>query len=327
MLELEQAWHWREERGILAQGQAVRVFHGPGENGGTALRDLAIDRFGDHYWITTWKAGLDLSRVIIFLKSKNAHSAVLMHRPERGLSEESKALFGNPPLNGFEIKENSAKFMIRLLGGRHPGLFLDHEPLRRWLSQSSQGWRVLNTFAFTGSLSVAAALGGAEHVTTLDLSKSALTWAKENWALNHLPEEKSRFIAGDFFEWLPRFKKEGARFDCLILDPPSFSRGKHGEFSTAQDLQRLHELAFGVLKNGGILATSINSANISRAKFEFEIQAAAKATARRLRLLWGMDLPETFPTQLNCPQDRYLKGFVLRVESASDPRVRGPRNS
>ena len=63
------------------------------------------------------------------------------------------------------------------------GLFLDHRPLRAWLEKNARGWRVLNTFAYTGSLSVAAGLGGASHATTLDLSGATLRWARENQAL------------------------------------------------------------------------------------------------------------------------------------------------
>jgi 23S rRNA (cytosine1962-C5)-methyltransferase len=173
---------------------------------------------------------------------------------------------------------------------------------------------VLNTFAYTGSLSVAAGAGKAAHVTTLDLSKPTIRWAEENWAANGLEAERARFVAGDVFEWLPRLKREGRRYDCLILDPPSFSRGAKGSFSTAKDLRRLHELALELLAPGGVMATSINSANVTRARFEAELVAAAAAKGRSLEILEEISQPDTFPSRLGDPQGRYLKGWVLRAE-------------
>src|SRR5690606_24981460 len=152
-------------------------------------------------------------------------------------------LFGEVPAGHFSVSEGGRSFLVQLQGVRHPGLFLDLAPLRDWLQARSQGWRVLNAFAYTGSLSVAAGRGGASHVTTIDLSRPTIRWAEENWRENVLPESSARFIAGDVFEWLPRLRREKAEYDCLILDPPSFSRGKKGSFSTAKDLRRLHELA------------------------------------------------------------------------------------
>jgi 23S rRNA (cytosine1962-C5)-methyltransferase len=170
---------------------------------------------------------------------------------------------------------------------------------------------VLNTFAYTGSLSVAAGLGGADHVTTLDLSRPSTKWAEENWRLNELSEARARFIAGDVFEWLPRLKKSGERFDCVILDPPSFARGSKGSFSTAKDLPRLHEAAIDVLSQGGLLVTSINSADISWSRLEADIERACTARRASFSILRRVDLPESFPTPVGEPEKRYLKGYIL----------------
>lgn len=314
MFELERAWQWREERGVFsAENRAVRVFYGPGEGSGP-WKNLAIDFFAEHAWVTHWQSGkkqdLRTEDLKSFLESKGARSAVILFRPEKGTPEEPKVLFGTPPKGPFEVRERRARYWIQLLRTRHPGLFLDHEPLREWLSLRSRGLRVLNTFAYTGSLSVAAGMGGAAHVTTLDMSKPTIRWAQENWSLNGLAADRARFISGDVFEWLPRFKKE--KFDIVILDPPSFSHGTKGRFSTAKDLVKLHVLAMQALAEGGILVSSINSANVSWAKFESDILAASKESQRKFKILWKIDLPETFPTPLGIADERYLKGFVLQ---------------
>lgn len=318
MRDLERAWDWREKRSVLDRLEAVRVFHGPGEGTG-ALSKIAVDRFGPHYWITQWgkesAAKATLNRIAEFLASKEARSVVTLVRPERELPEEAQALFGEVPEEQFLVTEEGMRAWIRFKGVRHPGLFLDHLPLRRWLRERARGWRVLNTFAYTGSLSVAAGLGGASHVTTLDLSKATVAWAEENWKLNGLEADRARFIGGDVFEWLPRLKREGVRMDCVILDPPSYSRGKKGDFSTARDLKKLHAMAFDLLEDDGVLATSINSANVSWSKFEAEVLAAAREKGRKLEILGRVDLPDTFPTRLGEDEERYLKGWVLRVRS------------
>lgn len=311
MSELQAAWKKREQWGAFQQSEAVRVFHGPGEGEGD-FRKIAIDRFGEHYWITEWSPSSHLDEVKDFLLAKAAKSAVHLVRPEKGIPGDPEVLFGTPPEERFAIAEGKLKFWIQLTGVKHPGLFLDHSPLRDWLVSSSRGKRVLNTFAYTGSLSVAAGKGGASEVTTLDLSKPTLEWAKSNWELNALPAKAGDFIFGDYFEWLPKLAKKSRKFDLVVLDPPSFSRGKKGSFSTAKDLERLHELALDVLEKGGILATSINSESVSQKKFYFEIHSAAKTKGRRLEVIRELAPPRTFPIRPSAGAGPDLKGWILR---------------
>lgn len=320
--ELTSAWQRREQKQLFADTQALRVFHGPGEGTGI-LRSFAIDRFGDHYWVTRWDEGAEgqalaqdlaqaLSMVAEFLGNLGAASVVWLGRPEKGVPALPKVLLGKAPEVRFEVIEQGARFWIRLLETRHPGLFLDHAPLRLWLKEHARGWRVLNTFAYTGSLSVACGLGAAAQVTTLDLSRPTIQWAQDNWQLNGLGPS-ARFIAGDVFEWLPRLRREGQVFDCVILDPPSFSRGKKATFSTAKDLKRLHELALDLLPESGWLVTSINSANVSWSKYESDVMAAAREKRIELRVARKIEQPESFPAKPGSPETSYLKGWVFKA--------------
>jgi 23S rRNA (cytosine1962-C5)-methyltransferase len=313
---LDAAWKWREKLCVSQQSEAYRVFYGPGEGAGDS-RFFAIDRFADHYWITEWEGGggtrEEFKRHLIrFLKSQGAQSIVGLNRPEKGVAPESIAWEGVPPVGKIKIMEFGIPFWIQLTQTRHPGLFLDHAPLRAWLKAQMKGLRVLNTFSYTGSLSIAAGIGGASHVTTLDLSKTAIDWAKENWTLNQLAEDSGRFITGDVFDWLVRMKRQNETFDCIVLDPPSFSHGKKGNFSTLKDLEKLHGLAMDLLSSDGFLITSINSANIARKKYESDVFTAAKKRGMKFQIVRQIDLPETFPTELGEESDRYLKGWILR---------------
>lgn len=322
--ELEAAWKWRMERGFFSEAETLRVFHGPGEGSGL-LRGFSIDRFGKHFWLTRREnQDSDLSREVYleitdFLLRKGADSVVTGIRRKGGGEPlkpplQAKILAGQPPREKFQVSEGKAKYWIQFHEVSHPGLFLDHFPLRKWLQSRAGSWAVLNAFAYTGSLSVASALGGARHVTAIDLSRSTLRWAEENWRLNGLRPDSARWITGDVFEWFPRLKRGAELFDCVILDPPSFSRGKKGDFSTSKDLSRLHELTLDLMKPDGILITSINSSGTSTAKFAAEVRAAARSKRVRLRILGQIDLPETFPTPFESLRgdDRYLKGWILQ---------------
>jgi 23S rRNA (cytosine1962-C5)-methyltransferase len=323
--QLEQAWAWRAARGLFDESQVLRVFHGPGEGAGE-LAAVAIDRFGERAWVTAWRPIGAATRAALaeFLRARGLRAASILLRPERGPSELPEPLLGEPSDERFETEERGARFWIQLLGARHPGLFLDHAPLREWLRRRARGLRVLNTFSYTGSLSVAAGLGGAAHVTTLDLAKPVVRWAEENWRLNGLETEAARFIAADYFEQMPRFRRQGERFDLILLDPPSFARGSSGTFSTAKDLVKLHEQAMAVLASGGWLVTSINSANIPAERFETEVARAARAQGRAFQVHHRIDLPESFPTRPGDAEGRYLKGLILHdVGRAADPVTAG----
>jgi 23S rRNA (cytosine1962-C5)-methyltransferase len=325
----------REQSGQLQHTDALRMFHGPGEAQvkdsalQAVLKNLSVDRFGQHAWVTLWEDGLreeQASSTILqmfeqqlcaplceFLQQHFA-SAVLLYRPLKGVPENPSVLFGAPPAERFTVHEGKAQYLIQLLDAKHPGLFLDHAPLREWLMRNSQGLRVLNTFAYTGSLSVAAGIGGAAHVTTLDLSKATMRWAEANGQLNGLHGERARWIAGDVFEWLPRLKKH-ALYDMVIMDPPSFSRSDKGTFSTAKDLPQLHALALDLLAPDGLLVTSINSAKVSWEQFEKDILQAAKKCGCKLQVLQRLEQPETFPNWLHeQASERYLKGYIFRVQ-------------
>ena len=176
-----------------------------------------------------------------------------------------------------------------------------------------KGQRVLNTFSYTGSLSVASGLAGAEMVTSLDLSRPSLDWAKKNWSLNSLPEGQAEWIVGDYFDRLPLLIKKQRLFNCVILDPPSFSRSKKGTFSTQNDLVQLHELALRLIAPKGLLITSINSAQVTDEQYKKQINEALSHTGRKAEFVSPIQQPETFPVRQGHSEDRYLKGWVLSI--------------
>jgi 23S rRNA (guanine2445-N2)-methyltransferase / 23S rRNA (guanine2069-N7)-methyltransferase len=133
------------------------------------------------------------------------------------------------------VSEYGAKFLVNLRDYLDTGLFLDHRVTRRSIQQQAKAKAVLNLFAYTGSASVHAALGGARSVTTVDMSNTYLDWAKRNFAINDLAGKQYQFVQANVLEWLADCKNQ---FELIFVDPPTFSNSKRME--DTWDVQRDH---------------------------------------------------------------------------------------
>lgn len=125
---------------------------------------------------------------------------------------------------GFWIREYDMQFWVDPGLYHDIGLFADQRKARRLIRSLSQGKRVLNLFCYTGGFSIAAALGGAKLVKSVDLSETYLTWAQKNWVANLPSRSQSVWLKRDVLEWLRSIPSD--RFDLIIADPPTFSTSK-----------------------------------------------------------------------------------------------------
>jgi len=166
------------------------------------------------------------------------------------------------------VKERNALFYINLYDYLDTGLFLDHRPLRKIINKSSKDKKVLNLFSYTGSISVAAALGGG-HVTTVDMSNTYINWSKDNFRLNHLMFSNHIFATKNTFDFL---REDQSTYDIIILDPPSFSNSKKmdGTFDVQRDHAILVHLCMNRLSKNGVLYFSNN---FRKFKLDDEISA------------------------------------------------------
>jgi 23S rRNA (cytosine1962-C5)-methyltransferase len=181
-------------------------------------------------------------------------------------------LCGPPVEEPFLIRENGICFEISFHSGYSQGIFLDQRDNRARIREMMRpGMRLLNTFAYTGAFSVAAAMGGAE-TTTLDLSQPYLDWAKRNFSHNRMDPADHHFCKGETFHWLRRFAKQGRTFDAIVLDPPTFSRDENGKvFRVERDFGELAALAAAILSPGGFLLCCTNFHRISPRDFERQL--------------------------------------------------------
>ncbi len=159
----------------------------------------------------------------------------------------------------FSVAEQGLQFLVNLTDYLDTGLFLDHRITRQMVRNECKEKRVLNLFAYTGSFSVYAAAGEAASVTTVDLSKTYLTWAEQNLELNNLKNEsKHFFIHADVKQYLKTLQPNS--FDLIIIDPPTFSNSKR--MKDFLDIQRDHvELLNDVIAattTGGTIYFSTN---------------------------------------------------------------------
>ena len=132
----------------------------------------------------------------------------------------------------YENRGHRLGFYVKTMGFKHTGLFPEQAVNWNYIIEKIKGAErtvsVLNLFAYTGGATIAAAYAGAE-VCHVDSSKGMVNWAKENHTLNGLLDRKVRFIVDDVVKFVKREIRRGKRYDCIIMDPPSYGRGPEGE--------------------------------------------------------------------------------------------------
>ncbi|MBA6355769.1 bifunctional 23S rRNA (guanine(2069)-N(7))-methyltransferase RlmK/23S rRNA (guanine(2445)-N(2))-methyltransferase RlmL, partial [Colwellia sp. BRX8-3] len=168
------------------------------------------------------------------------------------------------------INEHGAKLKINLWDYLDTGLFLDHRKTRQIVAQKAKNKSLLNLFAYTGSVSLQAALHGATSITTVDMSNTYLNWAQENFALNKLSGHKYQFVQADCLTWL---KEHRGTYDVVFVDPPTFSNSKRMEdsFDVQSDHVALITDAMKCVAENGELIFTNNKRNF---KMDFDAVAA-----------------------------------------------------
>jgi len=159
--------------------------------------------------------------------------------------------------NCFTVMEGQAELKINLWDYLDTGLFLDHRPLRLRIADMARGKRFLNLFCYTATATVQAAMGGAKETVSVDMSKTYIKWAEDNFKLNNMDLSRHRLEQADCFKWLSECR-EG--FDVIMLDPPSFSNSKRmeGVLDVQRDHVQMIKRCMELLTPGGTLLFSNN---------------------------------------------------------------------
>ncbi len=202
-------------------------------------------------WLTT---SLEIIQKVFGVEKENVF--LKLRERQKGEQQYSKLKQEKKELI---VDENGLSFIVNLSDYLDTGLFLDHRLTRKMVKEMSDGKRVLNLFAYTGSFSVYAASGNAQKVTTVDLSKTYINWAKRNLTYNKLYDDtKHEFIQEDVLQYLKTIPL--ASYDLIILDPPTFSNSKKMEdiFDIQRDHVSIINQCLNILDENGILIFSTN---------------------------------------------------------------------
>jgi len=266
---------------------AFRLFNGFTEG----LRDLVIDVYGStvvfHNYADDAACGVSLvedARPIITDHLPWLRAGIIKTRNGRTQDEKRGTLvFGNAPDR--KIREHGVWYAVDLMMNRDASFYLDTRNLRQWLIANTNAKNVLNTFAYTGSLGVAAQAGGASRVLQVDLNRQFLNVAKDSYALNGFPIEKKDFIAQDFFPAIARFKTEGTMFDCVIIDPPFFSTTPRGKVDQVNESARLINKVRPLIGDGGSLVAINNALFVSGQEYMQTLESLCKDGYLKIREL------------------------------------------
>ncbi len=220
-------------------------------------------------------------------------------------------LKGAHPPDTVTIFENGARFNVNIAKGQKTGFFLDQRDNRFYVRSFSRDKTVLNLFSYTGGFSISAGLGGAKHVTSVDLSAEAIASASEGFADNDLDSTRHSGIAADVFEFLVNEKE---KWDHVIVDPPSMSHSEDRKEVAVKKYTELFRQCVLRVKREGQISFSSCSSHISFEDFH-SITTEALSLARRkgqvLRIS-GQGADHPFPHA--CPELRYLKFFHLSLD-------------
>jgi len=303
---------------------SFRLVHGASDG----WPDWYVDRLGDFLLSQSETPLGNGQRARLATFGGTAYHKVLSRHVRNSTRGETspQLVLGPVAPERFVVRENGVQFELSFNAGYSVGLFLDQRDNRRQLltGHVAAGFplltsdirnlksEILNCFAYTCGFSVCAALAGA-RTTSLDLSKKYLEWGRRNFALNGLDPAAHDFIYGDAFDWLRRLAKQGRAFDCVLLDPPTFSQSKaSGVFRAEKDFGKLVGAALPVIKANGVLFASSNAAGWSADDFLTAVGKAVQKAGRKIARQHYVPQPPDFP--ISRAEPAYLKTMWLRIE-------------
>ncbi len=209
-----------------------------------------------------------------------------------------------------EICENGIYYAVDFENGQKTGFFLDQKYNRFAVARLAKGRRVLDCFTHTGSFALNAARGGAEHVTAVDVSESAVEMARENARRNGL-EDRMDFVAADVFDLLPEVKK--GEYDFIILDPPAFTKSRKTVGRAEKGYKEINLRALKALPRGGYFATASCSHFMPSELFVKMLRSAAQDANVELRQIEARQQAPDHPILWNVPETDYLKFYIFQV--------------
>ena len=281
------------------------------------LPGVVVDRYGDCLVVQTLTLAMDQRKELLTaaLVAVLAPKAIIERndapvRRAEGMETSSGVLYGEPP-GTLEIETDGLRFAIDPLRGQKTGFYLDQVDNYRQVAAYAKGRRVLDCFTNQGAFAMACARAGAASVLAVEIGADAVASARRNAERNDLPAIEWR--EANVFDFLPVEEKRGARYDLIILDPPSFTKSK-GQLSDAmRGYKEIHLRALKLLSDDGLLATFCCSHHVNPAEFREMMIDAAVDARRSVRQLARYTQAADHPVVPTLPETEYLQGYLYEA--------------
>lgn len=293
-----------------AETTAYRLCNGEGDR----APGMVVDRYGEVAVLRldtdAWTPHLAaVARALVEpLAERGVRSIALRIAGDGGRKIE--VLAGPAPPDRVVVRERGMAMEVDLSFGQKTGAFLDQRENRARVRALARGKRVLNLFSYAGGFSIAAALGGARHVTSVDVAAAAHATAQRTFRANDVDPAAHAFVSADVFAFLDQARARGQRFDLVISDPPSFAPSERARSRALTAYRKLHGAAAAVLDVGGVLCAASCSSHVNAEDFVSTLDDAALGRDD-LRLCDIFGQPEDHPSLPAWPEGRYLKLAVL----------------
>ena len=298
------------ERTMPANTDAIRLLHGEGDR----LGGVVCDRYGDVGVLRLdGECALPWKDTLVKALVQEARLEGLMIKTGRRGDVRVEVAHGDVPDEPIEVLEHGMRMLVDVHRGQKTGLFLDHRESRRAVRRVSEGMRVLNLYGYTGGFSIAAGLGGARRVETVDVAKGALDFATRGWRMNGLAPGLHETHAEDVPRFLERAREERQTWDLIVSDPPSFAPNKASRGAALKAYRRLHRECLKRLSDGGLFVAASCSSQVDRATFEQTIYEAASKARVVLQILGRWGAAPDHPRILGFPEGDYLKVVLARA--------------
>jgi 23S rRNA (cytosine1962-C5)-methyltransferase len=314
--KIDQAKSLREKILNVYTTNAYRIINSESDG----LPGLIIDRYGEYIVCQFLSSGVEFFKEVItdilndMFKPKGIYERSNVDvREKEGLKSAIGSLRGTEPEDLVEILENGFKFLVDIKEGHKTGFYLDQRDNRKLVSAFAKEKTVLNCFSYTGGFSVYALAFGAEKVTQVESSASALDLSLRNFELNNLNSSSVENINDDVFTVLRKFRDERKTFDLIILDPPKFAESASQIQKASRGYKDINLLAIKLLNPGGILFTFSCSGHVSQELFQKIVSDAALDSGREVKIIKQLAQSSDHPVLTNFPEGLYLKGLVCSV--------------
>lgn len=276
---------------VDADTNIVRLFHGRGKTY-PGFHDVTVDLLGSVILVALYgdadPAAHEFAKALGEYAPETIDAVLVQHR--RGRQTQAEVLWGRLP-ETVVGQEAGLSYLLQPTRNQNIGVFLDAAPLRQWVRQQANTANVLNLFAYTCGFSLAAVAGGARQVVNNDMSRAALDWGRANHELNGDDPRKVRYVPHNLFKSWWKLK-QFARYDLIILDPPTNQRGSfNAEKDYSTMLKRLTDLA----APGAKVVACLNSPFLDYSFLENQIGRWAPKLRIKQRLAGSADFPEAEP--------------------------------